>query len=113
MSDAWSEFLELCEAHGGPSFTQAIAQAIGLEAIATLRYQARRGNTAAAKYLCDRWLGEPVLPFEDRVQQMNREDARAALRVRHLARLQAKGYDDETAAQIAADLVDDERDADG
>jgi hypothetical protein len=82
---AWEEFLALCEEHGGPAFTKAIAQHVGLEAIATLRYQARRGNTTAAKYLADRWLGEPILPFHERVETMNAEEVREALIARYMA----------------------------
>ena len=79
MNNAWDDFVSFCEQFGGTEFSLAVQQALGLEAIAILRQQALRGNTRAAMYLCDRWLGQPELPITAQMNDMSADEIHAEL----------------------------------
>lgn len=111
--DPWQAFTEFCEQFGGPTFSVALQEALGLRAIASLLRQSDRGNTTAAKYLCDRWLGQPEMPFSARIEGMTEAEVREALLERTRAGLRRVGLAESFAEGMLprGDEEDDDDDA--
>lgn len=72
-------------------FTEELMRCLAGEALATIRYHAKRGSLRAAMYLVDRCLGVPDQPFSQTVEQMTPEEAEAAL----LAEYRRQGFTEE------------------
>jgi hypothetical protein len=105
ISPAWEEFAELCEEFGGEEFTAKMQRRLGLEGLAEVRYQARRGSLDAAKTLLVHWVGQPALPIDMRTQaMMSPDEVRAAM----LQLYRDQGFTEEEAAARVAELEPEE-----
>ena len=74
----WEEFVQ-ANAHvnddGQLIWSERLIRALADDGLATLRYLARGGDREAARLLVDRLLGEPDMPYREKVKKMNEQQA--------------------------------------
>lgn len=99
MSDAMAELAAWAgvEEAEAVEFDIRVMQRAALEGLAGLLFLARRNDPTACRYLVDRWMGEPILPFGERTKTMTREEVRAEFIQRWQ---QAWGWTDEEASAM-------------
>ncbi len=77
--------------------SQRLITALALEALATIRFLARRGHFNAAKFLVDRCLGQAEVPFTEQAQRLTEEQTTEKLYQLY----RKKGYSEALARRMA------------
>lgn len=78
--------------------SKRLITALALEALATIRFLARRGHFNAAKFLVDRCLGQAEAPFSEQTQRLSDEEATERLYLLY----RKKGYTEAIARRMAS-----------